>query len=295
MSLTITGTFAYTEDATIREHHLADDMIVETNAIGGEIIKRGLYKYGFLNSALVQWYLDTTGHKRIKGDKSATKLCSTGELRKFTLERGHGLPAMNVYTLSDDTAEQMYRKQKGYREYDRAVTNKAIPYILENLSLAQFHILSLSNPKAQEQYYNHPVLLRDGRAVTIPSLIRYKSSFANTLFLVAMPLPKSREVKETSLFISRLMLIKEYFGEKQETYQNISYIIVCDSDEQIRDMATLIDQMADLKDIFIMYSRGSLWGAGDKKDGARPDDPLKKLYKCEIESGRADMSLVRFR
>lgn len=292
MGPTISGTFAYTEDSTIRELKMDEDLIAEVNVIGGEIIKRGLYKYGYLNGALIQWYLNVTGHKRIKGDKSAAKLCSVGDVKKYVIERGNG-SVISVYTLTDDQVEQIERKRKSTNSYNRNLDDKDIPYVLEQLSLAQFHILAQSNPKISEQYYNHPVLLRDGRAVVIPSLLRYKSGFYQTLHFIAIPVPKGREVKNTASFMARLLLIKEYFAERSEYYRSLTYIIICDSDEQIRDMAYLIDKMADLKDIFVMYARDSLWGITDGSNKGIPYDPLKKLYKCEVISGKVDMSLVR--
>ncbi len=261
--------FSYDEGCTITETTEQTDEKPSSPATGEKVIVSMLKKYGFLTLPLISKNIELS-HRTINAKKSIKKMQQRGLVKKYTITYTDDDTAdIDVYVLTEEGLE--ISGESPERPYRTDMGN--IPYILENLSIAQWHMAALSARKVQEVMYQHTVRT-SGNIVMLPSLIRYKTNIGKSLYLCGVPIEKGIHRKDLGRFITKILLINSYLASNPNKYKSYIMVISCESQRQIEEIAEILSGINETREIYFMYTIDSITA----DDGI---NPLQMLYDVE--------------
>ena len=266
--------FSYDEGCGIFETTERSEPPDERPATGERVILQLLKKYGYLTMPLIQKNIEMY-HRTINAKKSVRKMQQRNLILKYTIQyTDEDIADIDVYILTPKGAEMA--GESGKKPYRFDMTN--IPYILENLSAAQWHMAVMSDKKAHEEMYQHTVRVK-GNIVTIYSLIKYRTDFGRYLHLCGIPIEKGIHRKDLGRFVAKILLMNEYLASKPDRYRSYIIVISCESQRQIEDVAKVLGTINETKEIYFMYTIDAI----TSDSGI---NPLSMLYTVEEEGGR---------
>lgn len=276
--------FAYTDKCSIEDTTLKLPPENNVPAIGCKIITEILYQYGYLNLQQIQRLLEHMGHKSIMAKKSLRKMQEQGQVKKYTIGFGEeDVADIDIYMLTPSFRREQEKNEKHKSIHRFDMDN--IPYILENLSISQWHI-GIMGQYVKAEMYNHRVSV-DDEVVTIPSLIRYRTPLGHSIHICGMPMCKGKDKGSLAHFIAKLVLVNNYFMDNPDKYRSYVIVIVCESEAQIEDISKLLKAIRETSGMFLLYTIDTVTNEGN--------DPLSLLYSVDREDGRADLSIISLR
>ncbi len=269
--------FSFVEGSVIRETTNKKKAMDTDRAAGAEVITKALQKHGFLTRALIARSLMAHKHKTIDLVKSLRKMQQQGEVRKYTIETGTG-DDLSVFCLSEGM--RIEHPDKGVFRYDMT----DIPYILSHLSTAQWEIAVQGSGGVWEHMYEGYTSV-NGKALHIPSLIRFNYEPGKYMFLVALPSCRDRDPMALRSFLTHVNSIHRYLTDSYGKYRSVQIIIICESVRQIEDMCRLFSRISELAGIYFLYTTDAITA-----DPSTP--PLTMLYGADIlDDGSVELSL----
>lgn len=280
--------YSYDKELTIEKTTKKKDSFKgpETPPFAGAV-ERALLKYGVLN-------MDMLGHafyrygqrKRVDIKKVMESLQKMGRVDKYTIKHPSRTRAdVDIYTLSDDVWQEYMQKRKEKSLFKRDFTD--IPYLMESLAAAQWHISVLYNSirfkkEFTELMFNRPQITQEGM-VQIPSLIRLKYFSKKGMYLCGIPVNRNYDLSSLKKFICRVAKIDHYFTENADKYYSYVLIILCESVSQVEEVSKLFEVMEETKYLRLLYTIDMV---------TAKINPLMHLYDVERSSGRAELTLV---
>ncbi len=265
--------FSYIEGSTIRETTLTDKPFNDEPAVGEEIIIFLLKKYGFMNLHMLQRTLNMGRHRTINAKKSIHKMQQSGVVKKYTISSIEDGPDNDIYTLSEAGIAAYREKNRTKSIYRYDMTN--IPYILENLTAAQWHISMCLDGKAKDVALNKRINTSAGITV-IPSLTRYWTRFGHNSYVCGIPMTKGKSKKDLAMFVARIVYLCTYFRENMDRYPSVIMVIICESMRQIEDISVLLGSVRETREITLLWSIDNT---------TTEDNPMSMLYDVIREEG----------
>ena len=278
--------FAYDPAMTIKETSLTRKRGMprkKGRVVGGSLAKGFLSEYGYLTSGMIQRLLDNGGHREIMAEKTLRRLQEDGEVIKHTISApGTEKPDIDVYSLSKDERERMRAAGREPIHFKHDMTN--IPYILEKLSTAQWHIACQEVAWTREAAYNWRVALEDGRTAVMPSLTVRKNARGGKLYLCALSAPKGKEGEDLVRFLIQAYILKEYMSENPNRFRSWAFIIICEDDRQAEDVARYASGMKETAGMYLLFTNDD-----NTREGS---DPLRTLYELSVRGGRIERRVI---
>lgn len=251
--------------------------IPHTKAIGEGAVVSIIAQYGFITAPLIQRCLQIKGHTRVDATKTLRKMQLKGQISKYTLTPlGGDKQDIDIYCLTKEERERLKSKGRKLIPYRYDMTNT--PYILEHLSLVQWHIACLEQRHIKEAAYNWKVALKDGRIATIPSLIAFNTIRDKKTYIIAMPAPKGKHKEDLAKFFVKVFLIDQYVKENDLRFRSYTYVIICEDDKQAEDICRYLTKMRETAPIYLLYSSDSATSDPDRS-------PLAFLYELTVDKG----------
>ncbi len=256
----------------------------QTKARGEEIIKELLALYGFMTLPLIRRCLIMKGHGRIDTKKSIVKMQYKGLVKKYTITlKDSDKQDIDIYVLSKEVRAKYKKDGKIMINYRYDMLN--IPYLLEHLSLIQWHIACLEKSRIKESAYHWKVSLSDGRIATIPSLTAYKALGVKSFYLCAIPVTKGVHNEELMTFLLNVYLIDEYFKENSGRFKKYVFVLICEDDKQAEDICRYLSTIKETAGLYFLYT----------SDAATSDpdiDPLSLLYELTVQGGAVERRVI---
>ncbi len=246
---------------------------------GKERIIGALQKYGFLNMQLIE---RTAGGKNISVQKAVNALQKQGEIDRYTIRYPDREPDNDIYVLSEE-ARQIYGVKSLFR-YD--MTN--IPYLLEHLSVAQWHISVIRGKDAKEAAPLYKQIGHGKFITQIPSLIKFRTSLGKSMYICAMSAPKGLKKDDMGYFLTRLLTIDSYLSYNRHRFGSYVITIICESESQIEELSLLLSNMAETQEMYLLYSL-------DADTGDDSMDPLATLYEVDRSIGQTKLGILKLR
>ena len=145
MGIVIPSRYAYDKNCDIALTTIQGDAINNVPSPFEDMVIGVLQKYGFLTLPLLQRAIDLQNKgKAINAQKAVNKMQKQGKVEKYTISYPTDDPDNDVYILSEEI--RLERGSKSIFRFDMS----NIPYILEHLSLAQWHISVLEGAGSKE-------------------------------------------------------------------------------------------------------------------------------------------------
>ena len=279
-NLTVSN-FSYCDKCIIKKTTKQSKKVYDGKIIGETIINAILTKYGFLTLKLVRKCLEYGGHKKISAAKTLKSMQYQGLIDKYTIYYPEDMERNNidVYILTGEMLEECRRK----RLYDFKMTN--IPYILEMLTLAQWHISMLMKCKAKEEMYNVTFETDLGYVLTMPSLVKLRTSISSTIHICSMPVTKAMDKKELGKFLIRISQISKYMDSKRK-YSSFVICLICESQQQIEETSKLLYALNQTRNLFVIYSIDAITSDLDI-------NPMSMIYDSRHMEGVTFTQLIK--
>ncbi len=273
--------YAYDKSCTISKTTLTGEPRNNVPSPFEEIIIGALQKYGFLTLPLIQRAVSMKHDKKISAQKAVNKMQKQGKIEKYTIKYPEGNPDCDVYVLSGEMRKK-YGSKSVFR-YDMS----NIPYILEHLSLAQWHISVLEGKETKEAAFCKQV--GAGQFITqMPSLIEFKTSFGKKMYICGMTAPKGTRKEDLGRFLTSIITIDKYLARNKYRFKSYVLAVICESEAQIEEVSLILQNMAELQEMYIVYCLDII--TGDEET-----DPLSMIYDVDREMGEARLSVLKLR
>ena len=173
--------------------------------------------------------------------------------------------------------------QKSVFKYDMS----DIPYILEHLSISQWHISVLEGKGAKEVML-YKQISSQGFIAQLPSLIEFRSRLGKKMNLCAIPVPKGVHKQDLGRLFTNVITIDRYLSERRERFRSYVIVLICESQNQIDEVSRLLFEMAETKETYILYSI-------DMMSSDDEFDPLSVIYDVSRAEGEIELGVVRLR
>jgi len=273
--------YSYSKECTIKETTVKTKPQNNLPATGEKVIIAVLRKYGFLTAPLLQRAANIERHRTLKITSSLRKMQQQGKILKYTITHPEEVQDIDVYLLSTEL-----RRKQGFKSIFRYdMTN--IPYILEHLSQTQWHLSLLEGENAKELMIYKQIHLK-GNISEIPSLIEYKPGFGKKMTILGMTSPKGKRKADLGAFLTKLVSADEYLRNHKEQYGSYLITIICESENQIEEMAKFLGKIAETSELYYLYSI-------DPLTAEEILDPLSVLYDVQRIDGETILNVVRLR
>ena len=136
--------------------------------------------------------------------------------------------------------------------------------------------------------FNQTVVAK-GRIVVLPSLTRFSVRRGTQMYLCALPVAKGMQKRDFGEFVTRLVLLDQYFAKRQNTFRSYLFILICESSHQAEEVATVLHSMYETRTLGCLY-------AIDIITADEEIDPLQMLYDISIsDEGEAFSNLISLR
>lgn len=257
---------------------------VNKSVPGKEPIERALFKFGFLTAELLERYLKTKDCKRLDIRKSLNHLYQNGEVHRYTIEgKDKSVQELDIYLLSRKAEDKVRKNSRPRASFRYDMTD--VPYIMQNLATAQWHIALLERPGSKEIMYNGRA--DSGRAATpvvIPSMIRCKIKEKKSMVFCGIPAPKGEKKRTLGAFLTNFIQLSDYMMKRSDLYPRYSIVVLCESSTQMNETAAFLKSIREAAGYFALYSLDM--------NSIRDFDPLSILYDISINEDSADYSLI---
>lgn len=254
------------------------------NIPGMEPIERALFKFGFLTADLLERYLTTKNCKRLDIRKSLNNLYQDGEVHRYTIEgKEDSNRALDIYLLSRKAEDKVRKNSRPRASFRYDMTD--VPYIMQNLATAQWHIALLEKSGSKEIMYNGRA--DSGRAATpvvIPSMIRCKIKEKYSMVFCGIPAPKGVKKRTLGAFLTNFIQLSEYMMKRHDLYPRYSIVVLCESSTQMNETASFLKNIKEASGHFALYALDM--------NSIKGSDPLSILYDVTINDDSADYSLI---
>ena len=250
-------------------------------APGEKVVIAVLRKYGFLTSSLLQRAINVKNHRSLKVTSSLRKMQQQGKVLKYTITHDIDIQDIDVYVLSKEE-----RSNSGFKSIFRYDMTD-IPYILEHLSITQWHIAMLEGELTKEVMLYRQIHLKDSIS-QVPSMVEYKPPFGKKLYICGISVPKGKHKDDFGAFLTRIISIDEYLKDHNESFRAYVIVIICESESQIEELSKFLSNMAETSELYLMYTIDALT-AEDVLD------PLSVLYDVERHEGETSLNVIRIR
>jgi len=281
MSRIIPSIYSYDRESTIQNTTISNQPINNLPATGEKIIIALLQKYGFLSSPLLQRYINLRKHGTINVKKSLRKLQEQGKVEKYTITHSNDVADIDVYVLSN--AERKKYKIRSIYRFDMM----DIPYILEHLSIAQWHVSMLEGKGTKEVAYYKQINAK-GFITQLQSVVQIKNVTGRNMILSAITIPKGIQKQDIASLFTTIITTDNYFRDRKSQYNAYVIVLICESESQIEQISQMLTKMAETTEIYIIYSLDTL-SADDTFD------PLSTLYDVKREEGETELSVLKLR
>ena len=281
MERTAPSLYSYEVGTTIEETTISDEPQNNIPATGEKVIMPTIRRYGFLTAPILQRLINLYEHKTINALKSLKKMQQQGKVQKFTIKFPSDRQDIDVYVLSPQ-----YRQINGMKsvfKYDMS----DIPYILEHLSVSQWHTAVLEGKNAKEVML-YKQINSHGFIAQLPSLIEFRSRIGKKMNLCAIPVPKGVHKQDLGRLFTNIITIDRYLSERIDRFKSYVIVLLCESQNQIDEVSRLLLEMAETKETYILYSI-------DMMSSDDEFDPLSIIYDASRHEGELELSIVRLR
>lgn len=273
--------YSYEENTKITETTIKDAPKNNIPATGEKVIMATIRKYGFITAPVIQRLINNMEHETINVQKSLRKMQQQGKVEKYTISFPSERQDIDVYVLSRE-----YRNvhgQKSVFRYDMS----DIPYILEHLSVSQWHISVMEGKNTKELMLYRQINCH-GYIAQLPSLIEVKTRLNKRMALCAIPVPKGTHKQDLGRLLTNIISIDTYLSERKDRYRAYVIILLCESHSQIDEVARLLLNMAETKEIFVLYSI-------DMMTADDTFDPLSMIYDVSRKDGEIELNVLKMR
>ena len=248
---------------------------------GEKTIIPTIRKYGFITAPLLQRAIALFDHKTINVLKSLTKMQQQGKVEKYTIEFPSDRQDIDIYILSPSVRN--ISGAKAVFKYDMS----DIPYILEHLAVSQWHISVLEGKNAKEIMLFKQIK-SGGFIAQLPSLIEFRNRLNKRMSLCAIPIPKGVHKQDLGRLFTNLITIDRFLSERKERFRAYVLVLLCESQSQIDEVSKILTEMAETKEIYILYSI-DMMGSDDTFD------PLSVMYDVTRRDGEIELGIIRLR
>ena len=248
---------------------------------GEKVIIPTIRRYGFLTAPLLQRLINLQEHTTINALKSLRKLQQQGKVLKYTISFPSDRQDIDVYVLSPETRQ--INGAKAVFKYDMS----DIPYILEHLSVSQWHVGTLEGKGSKEIMLYRQVNAK-GFIAQLPSLIEFKSRLGNKMNICAIPVPKGVHKQDLGRLFTNVITIDRFLSERKDRFKSYVIVLLCESQNQIDEVSKLMLELAETKEIFILYSI-------DMMSADDTFDPLSLLYDVSRRDGELELGVLKLR
>lgn len=273
--------YSYEVGTTIEDTTNQEEPKNNIPATGEKVIVATIRKYGFLTAPLVQRAINLNDHSTINVLKSLKKMQQQGKAEKYTITFPSERQDIDVYVLSPKMRQ--ISGQKSVFKYDMS----DIPYILEHLSISQWHISVLEGKGAKEVML-YKQISSQGFIAQLPSLIEFRSRLGKKMNLCAIPVPKGVHKQDLGRLFTNVITIDRYLSERRERFRSYVIVLICESQNQIDEVSRLLFEMAETKETYILYSI-------DMMSSDDEFDPLSVIYDVSRAEGEIELGVVRLR
>lgn len=273
--------YSYEVGTTIEDTTNQEEPKNNIPATGEKAIVATIRKYGFLTAPLVQRAINLNDHSTINVLKSLKKMQQQGKAEKYTITFPSERQDIDVYVLSPKMRQ--ISGQKSVFKYDMS----DIPYILEHLSISQWHISVLEGKGAKEVML-YKQISSQGFIAQLPSLIEFRSRLGKKMNLCAIPVPKGVHKQDLGRLFTNVITIDRYLSERRERFRSYVIVLICESQNQIDEVSRLLFEMAETKETYILYSI-------DMMSSDDEFDPLSVIYDVSRAEGEIELGIVRLR
>ena len=273
--------YSYEVGTTIEDTTNQEEPKNNVPATGEKVIVATIRKYGFLTAPLVQRAINLDDHSTINVLKSLKKMQQQGKAEKYTITFPSERQDIDVYVLSPKMRQ--ISGQKSVFKYDMS----DIPYILEHLSISQWHISVLEGKGAKEVML-YKQISSQGFIAQLPSLIEFRSRLGKKMNLCAIPVPKGVHKQDLGRLFTNVITIDRYLSERRERFRSYVIVLICESQNQIDEVSRLLFEMAETKETYILYSI-------DMMSSDDEFDPLSVIYDVSRAEGEIELGIVRLR
>ena len=273
--------YSYEVGTTIEDTTNQEEPKNNVPATGEKVIMATIRKYGFLTAPLVQRAINLNDHSTINVLKSLKKMQQQGKAEKYTITFPSERQDIDVYVLSPKMRQ--ISGQKSVFKYDMS----DIPYILEHLSISQWHISVLEGKGAKEVML-YKQISSQGFIAQLPSLIEFRSRLGKKMNLCAIPVPKGVHKQDLGRLFTNVITIDRYLSERRERFRSYVIVLICESQNQIDEVSRLLFEMAETKETYILYSI-------DMMSSDDEFDPLSVIYDVSRAEGEIELGIVRLR
>lgn len=277
--------FTYNPEIRIKETTKTKDPgapeISDTHAVGEKHITTVIAMYGFLNLNHIERCLVMDGHTKIDAKKSLEKMQRTGRVKKYTLSlENSDKQDVDIYILPKKIRDRL--KEKGMKLIPYRYDMDNIPYILEHLSLVQWHISVIEHRGISESAYNWRVALDDGRIAMVPSLTA--RGIKRKFYLCAFPAPRDMHNESLARFITNIFLVDSYFKENVARFRRYAFILICEDDKQAEDLCRYLSGIKETAGLFFLYTNDTM---------TLDSDPLSMLYSLTTNGKKVERKIYK--
>lgn len=273
--------YTYDEGCKIFETTDRNEPTNSIPATGEKIIIQVLLKYGFLSIALLQRLFIMHNHSTINVKKSLRKMQQQGKAIKYTIEYPGDIADIDIYVL-DERLREGKQKAAVFR-YDMT----DIPYILEHLSISQWHISMLEGKNTKEVAFFKQISA-EGYITQIQSLVEFKSIIGKKMYLSAVTTPKGTHKQDLARLFTTLITMDRYFQARSSRFGAYLIAIICESEAQIEEVSRLLTEMAETSEMYVLYSL-------DMLSSEETFDPLSTLYEVTRTEGETSITPIQLR
>lgn len=258
----------------VKPPELTDKMPQKDKYPGEDTVKRALYKYGFMTKRLLKRHMDVLGNDRLDSGKTLDHLVARESALRYEICQKDG-STIDIYTLSDDENKVLQKRSGINAVYKRDMQD--IPYLLETLSIEQWHIALLEN-KGKEILYN--ARLDSGMPVLptiVPSLVRMKKK-GGSVAVAGIPAPRGQDKGTLGMFLKETLELSDFLVKRPTKFPRFVLVVICTSESQAGDIAAVFHHMKETEQAFFLYSYDYI----TKTEG---NNPMRLLY--DITQGDA--------
>lgn len=279
--------FSYVEDCYIEKTTIMAKIKPKNEASGEQKILEYLAKYGFLNLKMIENLLHLHKSRIKEPANSLIKMQQRGLINKYTIYYpDRDIANIDLYCLSMKSRQKFNAEKKNiYPIYKYDMKN--IPYLLENLCIAQWHITVASKKGAKEILYNRRIDTKYG-ITTINSIVKFRASIGKNINLCTIPVVKGKNKKDLGKFIAKITMIDSYMRINKDQYPSYLIAIVCESESQIEDVSKILSEIRETKGLYILYSIDSITADIER-------DPLEMMYEVERTVGQTKTQILSIR
>lgn len=273
--------YSYENDCNITETTINEEPQDYKPSRGEVIVIAILKKYGFLTTSLIQRLMNLHGHAKLNALKILRKMQQQKKMQKFTISFNSERQDINIYVLPRKI--RTANKVRNQFKYDMT----DIPYVLEHLSVTQWHISVLEGSKAKE-IYAFKQINQEGFIAQIPSLIEVRTKLGTRMNLCALPVPKGVHKQDLGRLFTNIITIDKYLGARKDRFKAYVIVLICESESQIEEVSLMLREMGEIKEIYILYSI-------DVMTSEENLDPLKIMYDVNRAEGETKLEVCRLR